>query len=112
MLGYGSPAVDPWAGTATKQLAAPPQGSSELQLNTALFATSGCCRFDGHVVSSPSSLQVKYLLGVTYKKQDTLQGEVANIILQLQKGNFKWQEFVMGLAIVLFLISLKLIQRK
>lgn len=56
--------------------------------------------------------QVKYLLGVSYKKQDTLQGEVANIIIQLQKGNFKWQEFVMGMAILGFLISLKFIQRK
>lgn len=56
--------------------------------------------------------QVKYLLGVSYKKQDTLQGELANIILQLQKGNFKWQEFVMGTSILLFLISLKFIQRK
>lgn len=56
--------------------------------------------------------QVKYLLGVSYKKQDTLQGEISNIIIQLSKGNFKWQEFVMGMAILLFLVSLKLIQRK
>jgi hypothetical protein len=56
--------------------------------------------------------QVKYLLGVSYKKQDTLQGELANIILQLQKGNFKWQEFVMGMAMLGFLISLKFIQKK
>lgn len=56
--------------------------------------------------------QVKYLLGVSYKKQDTLQGELSNIISQLQKGNFKWQEFVMGMAILGFLISLKFIQKK
>jgi hypothetical protein len=30
----------------------------------------------------------------------------------LKPGNFKWQEFVMGTAILLFLISLKFIQRK
>lgn len=56
--------------------------------------------------------QVKYILGVSYKKQDTLQGELSNIILQLQKGQFKWQEFVMGMAMLGFLISLKLIQKK
>jgi len=56
--------------------------------------------------------QVKYLLGVSYKKQDTLQGELSQIIIQLSKGNFKWQEFVMGMAILLFLVSLKFIQRK
>jgi hypothetical protein len=55
---------------------------------------------------------VKYILGVNYKKQDTLQGELSNIILQLQKGQFKWQEFVMGMAMLGFLISLKLIQKK
>jgi hypothetical protein len=41
-----------------------------------------------------------------------LQGEVANIIAQLSAGNFKWQEFVMGLSMLAFLISLKHIQRK
>jgi hypothetical protein len=51
--------------------------------------------------------QVKYLLGVNYQKQDTLQGELSNIIIQLQKGNFKWQEFVMGFSILLFLLSLR-----
>lgn len=56
--------------------------------------------------------QVKYILCVSYKKQDTLQGELSNIILQLQKGQFKWQEFVMGMAMLGFLISLKLIQKK
>jgi hypothetical protein len=41
-----------------------------------------------------------------------LQGEVANIIAQLSAGNFKWQEFVMGLSMLAFLIALKHIQRK
>jgi hypothetical protein len=41
-----------------------------------------------------------------------LQGEVANIIAQLSAGSFKWQEFVMGLSMLAFLISLKHIQRK
>lgn len=56
--------------------------------------------------------QVKYLLGVNYKKQDTLQGELGNIIQQLQKGKFVWQEFVMGMAMLGFLVSLKFIQKK
>lgn len=59
-----------------------------------------------------SNLQVKYILGVSYQKQDTLQGELGNLIKQLQLGNFKWQEFVMGMAMLGFLISLKLIQKK
>uniref|UniRef100_A0A383W800 STAS domain-containing protein n=1 Tax=Tetradesmus obliquus TaxID=3088 RepID=A0A383W800_TETOB len=56
--------------------------------------------------------QVKYLLGVSYKKQDTLQGEISNIIAQLAAGKFKWQEFVMGFSMLAFLLSLKFIQRK
>jgi hypothetical protein len=56
--------------------------------------------------------QVKYILGVSYQKQDTLQGELGSLIKQLQLGNFKWQEFVMGMAMLGFLISLKLIQKK
>ncbi|KAF8060559.1 SULTR2 [Scenedesmus sp. PABB004] len=56
--------------------------------------------------------QVKYLLGVSYKKQDTLQGELSNIIAQLSAGKFKYQEFLMGMAMLGFLISLKYIQRK
>lgn len=92
--------------------------------------------------------QVKYILGVSYKKQDTLQGEVAAIIKQLSLGKFKWQvrlpactpcaclqvrcmvlcqdsltpclpdhltchqEFVMGMAMLAFLFSLKAIQKK
>jgi hypothetical protein len=55
---------------------------------------------------------VKYILGVSYQKQDTLQGELGNLIKQLQLGNFKWQEFVMGMAMLGFLISLKFIQKK
>jgi hypothetical protein len=41
-----------------------------------------------------------------------LQGEVSNIIAQLSAGKFKWEEFVMGLSMLAFLISLKYIQRK
>lgn len=39
--------------------------------------------------------QLKYVFGVSYKKQDTLQGELGSVIAQLSAGNFKWQEFVM-----------------
>jgi bacteriorhodopsin len=41
-----------------------------------------------------------------------LQGELANIIAQLSAGKFKWEEFVMGVCMLAFLISLKYIQRK
>lgn len=39
--------------------------------------------------------QLKYVFGVSYKKQDTLQGELGNVIAQLAAGNFRWQEFIM-----------------
>ena len=57
--------------------------------------------------------QVKYLLGISYKKQDTLQGEWTQIINTLKvPGAFVWQEFVMGMAMVFFLIALKYIGNK
>jgi hypothetical protein len=57
--------------------------------------------------------QVKYLLGISYKKQDTLQGEWAMIIDVLAKpGAYVWQEFVMGMAMILFLVALKYIGNK
>lgn len=39
--------------------------------------------------------QIKYVLGISYKKQDNLQGELGNCIALLKKHQFVWQEFVM-----------------
>eukprot|EP00877_Chromochloris_zofingiensis_P013467 jgi/Chrzof1/8374/Cz03g08070.t1 len=54
-----------------------------------------------------ASGQVKYILGNSYPKQDNLQGEWTQIIRQLQAGNFVWQEFVMGLSMIILLVALK-----
>lgn len=50
---------------------------------------------------------MKYILGNSYPKQDNLQGEWTQIIRQLQAGNFVWQEFVMGLSMIILLVALK-----
>jgi len=54
-----------------------------------------------------SALQLKYIFGVSYSKQDTLQGELSMLIKKLQAGGFVWQEFVMGSCMIIFLWALK-----
>ena len=50
--------------------------------------------------------QVKYILGVSVARRNPVHDQLADLVGQL--GNVKWQEVVMGLTIVLWLIAFKL----
>ena len=54
--------------------------------------------------------QVKYILGFNVPRADTLHEGLKLLIEDI--GKFKWQEFVMGMAMICWLLALRLASRR
>jgi MFS superfamily sulfate permease-like transporter len=71
-----------------------------------------CTHADACLLMDVATLfvQVKFILGYNIPRVDTLHETIA--VLVEKRAGFRWQECVMGLSMLLFLIVLRLVGKK
>lgn len=55
-------------------------------------------------------MQLKYILGISVAREDSLQGQIAAYVDNLR--DFRWQEFIMGMCLLIQLITFKEIGKR